>query len=94
MYRTPRDHAMANLGCGLRCLPNWLNVDGVQVPCCGPKVSFVNRILYKLPARLNFILLRNTMRFSKNKLFYDLRMGVPFNIALLMLFLFVYLLNT
>lgn len=80
-YATPAEMSYANLGCGLRCLPGWLNVDGSLTGLLGSRrFSFINRVLYKLSgarAHYSFSEYNGIIR-NSGLLFYDLRNGVPF----------------
>jgi len=80
-YSVPRDVAFANLGCGLRCLPGWLNVDGSLTGLLGSRrFSFVNKFLYRFSgAHAHYSFFEYDEIIKKNGLlFYDLRNGVPF----------------
>jgi len=80
-YATPHGKAFANLGCGLRCLPGWLNVDGSLTALFGSRrFSFINSILYKLAGASAFYSFQEYDEIIKKNhlLFYDLRNGVPF----------------
>ena len=48
-YKTRADFVKVNLGCGLQCLPGWINIDGSLTALFGSKKnSLINKILYKL----------------------------------------------
>lgn len=81
IYRTPAHDAKANLGCGMHCLPGWLNVDGSLTALFGSrKFSFINRVLYKLAGSSEFYTFAQYDEIVKKNglLFYDLRDGAPF----------------
>ncbi|MBI4993482.1 methyltransferase domain-containing protein [Candidatus Wolfebacteria bacterium] len=76
-----RGDVLVNLGCGLRCLPHWINIDGSLTAFLGLKrFNFINKLLYKLAgssAHYSFKEFNNIIK--NNKLyFYDLRRGAPF----------------
>ncbi len=80
-YKVPTHNAWANLGCGLRCLPGWQNVDGSLTALFGSRrLSSINDILYKLAGSSEFYTLEQYNEIIKNSglLFFDLRDGVPF----------------
>lgn len=73
---------LVNLGCGLRCLPEWINIDGSLTAIFGSKkFAFINKLLYKLAGssayytfkEFNYVIKKCGLRF------YDLRQGVPFH---------------
>jgi predicted SAM-dependent methyltransferase len=69
-----------NLGCGLRCLPDWINVDGSLTSLFGSeRFKFVNELLYKFAGSSKYYSFDQYNEIiQKNKLkFYDLRKGVP-----------------
>jgi len=69
-----------NLGCGLRCLPNWINIDGSLTALFSSKrFSFLNKLLYHLAGSSEYYSFEEfDTIIKKNKLhFYDLRKGIP-----------------
>lgn len=69
-----------NLGCGLHCLPGWINIDGSLTALLGSRrFKFINKALYRMAGsseyysweEFNGIVQKNNLRF------YDLRKGVP-----------------
>lgn len=71
---------MVNAGCGLRCIPSWLNLDGSPTALfCSKKLTFLNRIMYMFAGssahysfhEFNDIVKKCNLRFS------DLRNGIP-----------------
>lgn len=80
-YNAPPKNAYANLGCGMRCLPGWSNVDGSLTALFGSRTfSFINRILYKLAGSSEFYTFEQYDEVIKKNglLFYNLKNGVPF----------------
>lgn len=72
---------LVNLGCGLRCLPNWINVDGSLTAFFGnKKLSLINRFLYKFAgASVYYSFKEYNEIIQKSGLhFFDLRCGIPF----------------
>ena len=80
-YVVPVTHAYANFGCGMRCVPGWLNVDGSLTALLGSRrFSFINKLLYRVAgssAFYSFSEYNEIIRIS-GLLFSDLRNGVPF----------------
>lgn len=79
-YKTKVDFVKVNLGCGLKCLPGWINIDGSLTALFGSKnFSFINKLLYKLAgssehysfADYDKVIKKDDLRF------YNLQMGVP-----------------
>jgi len=80
-YAVPSGKAMANLGCGLHCLPKWLNVDGSLTALFGSRrFSFINKILHALAGASAFYSFPQYDEIVRKNglLFFDLRNGVPF----------------
>lgn len=79
-YKSNTIPVKVNLGCGLRCLPDWLNIDGSLTSLFGIKnFNLGNRILYKLAGSSNYF---SYEEYSKkinecNLKFYDLSLGIP-----------------
>jgi SAM-dependent methyltransferase len=72
----------ANLGCGLKCLPGWINVDGSLTSLFGSKNnSFINKFLYKLAGSSNYFPFEtyNNVIQKIGLEFYNLKNGVPLN---------------
>lgn len=73
--------SMANLGCGLRCLPGWANVDGSLTALFGSRrFTFINKVLYSLAGSSAHYSFKEYEKIIKEcgLLFFDLRNGVPF----------------
>jgi hypothetical protein len=47
-YFSAKDKAMINLGCGMHCLENWINIDGSLTSLLGSNSSVWNKFLYKI----------------------------------------------
>ncbi len=80
-YNVSSNGAMANLGCGMRCLPGWSNVDGSLTALFGSKkYSFINKLLYGLAGSSAYYSFSEYDRVIKQSglLFFDLRNGAPF----------------
>ncbi|MEI7451743.1 MAG: methyltransferase domain-containing protein [Candidatus Falkowbacteria bacterium] len=81
-YKNGESNVKVNLGCGLQCLPGWINIDGSLTALFGSKKnSWINKILYKLAgssdyysfAAYNKVIQENGLNF------YNLQKGVPLN---------------
>ena len=71
---------MANLGCGLHCIPGWINIDGSLTALLGSRrFNFINKILYKLAGSSQFYSFDQFNKIIKecDLKFYNLRKGVP-----------------
>ncbi len=68
-----------NLGCGMLCLPDWINVDGSLTALLGSRWSWWNKFLYGLAGSAAFYSFEDFDRIVKNchLRFFDLRRGVP-----------------
>ena len=69
-----------NLGCGLHCLSNWVNVDGSLTALLGTKYTAINKFLYKIAGSSQYYAFDEFNDVIKNKklYWYDLAYGVPF----------------
>jgi hypothetical protein len=79
-YKTNNNYVKVNLGCGLQCLPNWINIDGSLTALFGSKsFSFFNKMLYKLAGSSDYYTFNAYNKVvQKNVLkFYNLQKGVP-----------------
>ncbi|KKQ23100.1 MAG: hypothetical protein US36_C0004G0001, partial [Candidatus Wolfebacteria bacterium GW2011_GWC1_37_10] len=69
-----------NLGCGLRCLPDWINIDASLTALFGSRrFGFINKLLYRLAGSSAYYSFEEfDAIIKKNELhFYDLRKGIP-----------------
>ncbi|MEI6835565.1 MAG: methyltransferase domain-containing protein [Candidatus Falkowbacteria bacterium] len=79
-YKTKENPAKVNLGCGLQCLPGWINIDGSLTALFGSKkFSFINKLLYKLAGSSEYYSFETYNKvIQKDGLkFYNLIKGVP-----------------
>lgn len=70
-----------NLGCGLKCLAGWVNIDANPIAILGSrKFTFINKILYKLSGSHTYFTFNEFNEIIQKATldFYDLRRGVPF----------------
>lgn len=80
-YETDSTLVKVNLGCGLRCSPDWINIDGSLTALLGSKrFVFINKILYKLAGSSHYYSFEafNKVIQTDGLSFFDLRKGVPF----------------
>lgn len=81
-YKNQMPHANANLGCGLRCAPGWINIDGSLTALFGSRhFSSINRILYVFAgssAHYSFAEFDAIIKQADLK-FFDLRQDIPFS---------------
>ena len=72
--------SLVNLGCGLHCLPKWVNVDGSLTSLLSTKYTFANKFIYRLAGASSYYEFKDYNRIvSDNKLhWYNLSDGVPF----------------
>ncbi len=80
-YEVYSEKTMANLGCGLLCLPRGKNIDGSFTAFFDlRRFSFLNKILYKPAGSSIFYSFKEYNEIIKNSrlLFFDLRNGAPF----------------
>jgi len=79
-YDIPGAVNQANLGCGMVCVPGWINVDGSLTALLGSRSSTAwNKFLYSLAgskAYYTFLEFNGTVRKAGFR-FADLRRGVP-----------------
>lgn len=69
-----------NLGCGLQCLSDWINIDGSLTALFGStKLPIVNKLLYKFAGASNYYTFDfyNKVIIDNSLKFYDLKNGVP-----------------
>jgi SAM-dependent methyltransferase len=79
-YKTKDNFVKVNLGCGLQCLPGWLNVDGSLSALFGSKkFSFINKILYKLAGSSDYYSFEayNKVIREDGLKFFNLTKGIP-----------------
>ena len=79
-YKTGGDVVKVNLGCGLQCLPGWINIDGSLTALFGSKnFSFINKLLYKLAGSSDYYSFKdyNKVIQKDNLKFYNLQKRVP-----------------
>jgi len=71
---------LVNLGCGLHCLPNWVNIDGSLTSLLSSKSIFLNKIIYRLAGSSAYYQFEEFNKIvSENSLhWYDLSDNVPF----------------
>jgi predicted SAM-dependent methyltransferase len=79
-YKNSDSFVKVNLGCGLKCLPGWINIDGSLTALFGSKkFIFFNKLLYKLAGsskHYSFDVYNKIVR-ECNLKFYNLQNGVP-----------------
>lgn len=77
--KTQNQPVKVNLGCGLLCLPDWINVDGSLTALLGSRWSWWNKLVYRLAGSAAFYSFADFNRIIKTcRLhFYDLRRGAP-----------------
>jgi SAM-dependent methyltransferase len=71
----------ANIGCGLRCLEGWVNIDGSLSALLGSKkFAWFNKILYKFSGSSSYYTFKQFHEtIAKKKLYFaDLINGIPF----------------
>lgn len=81
IIKIDKEKVLVNLGCGLRCLPNWINIDGSPTAFLGSRrYSLINRFLYKFTgASAHYSFKEYNEIIQKSGLhFFDLRHGIPF----------------
>ena len=81
-YRANANFVKVNLGCGLQCLPGWINIDGSLTSLLGSKKSsFINRLLYKLAGSSSYYSFATYNKIIKesNLKFYNLQKRIPIN---------------
>jgi len=79
-YKTRADFVKVNLGCGLQCLPGWINIDGSLTALFGSKKnSLINKILYKLAGSSDYYSFAdyNKVIQEDDLKFYNLQKMVP-----------------
>lgn len=79
-YKTDDNIVKVNLGCGLQCLPGWINIDGSLTALLGSKrFPIINKILYRLAGSSNYYSFGDYNKVIQNDdlKFYDLKKGVP-----------------
>ena len=71
---------LVNLGCGLHCLPNWVNIDGSLTSLLSTKYPLSNKFIYRLAGSSSFYTFEeyNRIVVNNNLHWYDLTDGVPF----------------
>jgi predicted SAM-dependent methyltransferase len=79
-YTSKNNPTKVNLGCGLQCLPGWINIDGSLTSLFGSKkFSFINKLLYKLAGSSDYYSFEtyNKIIQTCNLKFYNLKNKVP-----------------
>lgn len=79
-YKNTEEIIKVNLGCGLQCLPGWINIDGSLTSLFGSKKNiFVNKLLYHLAGSSNYYSFEayNKVIQTCNLRFFNLKNGVP-----------------
>ena len=79
-YTSKEQLVKVNLGCGLKCLPDWINIDGSLTSLFGSKkFTLINKFLYKLAGSSNYFSFETYNDvIQKNGLeFYNLKNAVP-----------------
>lgn len=79
-YPVKNEAAKVNLGCGLQCLPDWLNIDGSLTSLFGSKkYNFINKLLYQLAGSSNYYTFEafNKVIQVDGLKFFNLQHGVP-----------------
>ena len=71
---------LVNLGCGLHCLPNWVNIDGSLTSLLSTKNTLLNKFIYRLAGSSAYYEFKEYNKIvSENSLhWYDLSNNVPF----------------
>lgn len=80
--KTSGNKILVNLGCGLKCLPNWINVDGSLTALFGSRrFIFINNFLYKLAGSSAYYKFEefNSIITKCNLHFCNLQQGIPFD---------------
>lgn len=79
-YKNDYNLKKVNVGCGLHCLPEWINIDGSLTAVFGSKkLYFINKVLYKLSGASyhhSFNDYNNVVR-KNNLKFYNFKIGFP-----------------
>jgi predicted SAM-dependent methyltransferase len=79
-YTSKNNPTKVNLGCGLQCLPGWINIDGSLTSLFGSKrFSFINKLLYKLAGSSDYYSFEtyNKIIQTCDLKFYNLKNKVP-----------------
>jgi predicted SAM-dependent methyltransferase len=79
-YKDASSFVKVNLGCGMKCLSGWINIDGSLTSLFGSKkISFINKLLYRLAGSSDYYSFDhyNNVIQENGLKFYNLKMGVP-----------------
>lgn len=79
-YTSKESVVKVNLGCGLRCLPGWINVDGSLTSLFGSRKNILlNKVLYKLAGSSNYFTFDqyNKIITTCDLKFYNLTKSIP-----------------
>ena len=79
-YKSDAKIVKVNLGCGLQCLPGWINIDGSLTALFGSKkFPFINKILYRLAGSSDYYSFNayNKIIQTADLKFYNLKNYVP-----------------
>jgi predicted SAM-dependent methyltransferase len=80
-YFIENEKSLVNLGCGMHCLPKWINVDGSLSSLLGSNNSAWNKFLYKMAGSSEYYTFEEYNDVIVNKKLYwaNLINGVPFD---------------
>jgi len=81
-FKTNISFVKVNLGCGLKCLPGWINIDGSLTSLFGSrKITILNKFLYKFAGSSNYFSFKeyNDVIQKSGLEFYNLKNGAPLN---------------
>jgi predicted SAM-dependent methyltransferase len=80
IIKTSEKSVKVNLGCGLHCLPGWINIDGSLTSLLGSsKFDLINKIIYKLAGSSAYYKFQdyNNIIKTTNLKFFNLKNRVP-----------------
>ena len=81
VIKTSGDLLKVNLGCGLKCLGDWVNIDGSLTSLFGNRrFSWLNRIIYSFAGSAAYYSFSEFNEIIKtcNLYFHNLKYGIPF----------------
>lgn len=79
-YKSLEEFVKVNLGCGLQCLPGWVNIDGSLTSLFGSKKNnLINKLFYHLAGSSNYYSFEtyNKVVQTCDLKFFNLQNGVP-----------------